>query len=71
MAPWIAFTRIGRRRELASDHDRAVKNRISRNQNATEEERLGLVKGDSSAMLPLPDYTSDDDDWQIEEDNKT
>lgn len=34
--------------------------------NATEEERLGLVKGDSSAMLPLPDYTSDDDDWQIE-----
>ncbi|KAI9717416.1 MAG: hypothetical protein M1812_004768 [Candelaria pacifica] len=29
----------------------------------TEEERLGLVKGDSSAMLPLPDYTSDDDDW--------
>ncbi|KAI9707272.1 MAG: hypothetical protein M1836_000232 [Candelina mexicana] len=29
----------------------------------TEEERLGLVKGDSSVMLPLPDYTSDDDDW--------
>ncbi len=29
----------------------------------TEEERLGLVKGDSSHMLPLPDYTSDDDDW--------
>lgn len=34
--------------------------------NATEEERLGLVKGDSTAMLPLPDYTSDDDDWQLE-----
>ena len=32
----------------------------------TEEERLGLVKGDSNAMLPLPDYTSEDDNesWQ-------
>lgn len=29
----------------------------------TEEERLGLVKGDSNAMLPLPDYNSDDEDW--------
>lgn len=27
----------------------------------TEEERLGLVNGDSNAMLPLPDYTSEDD----------
>jgi len=32
---------------------------------ATEEERLGLVKGDSSAMLPVPDDTSDEDDWQL------
>ena len=39
----------------------------SKGTNATEEERLGLVKGDSTAMLPLPDYTSDgDDDWQLE-----
>lgn len=30
----------------------------------TEEERLGLVKGDSNAMLPLPDYTSEDESWQ-------
>ncbi len=38
-----------------------------KSKNATEEERLGLVKGDSTAMLPLPDYASDDDgDWQIE-----
>ena len=28
---------------------------------ATEEERLGLVKGDSSAMLPVVDYVSDDE----------
>ena len=39
---------------------------------ATEEERLGLVKGDSSNMLTLPDYTensdetSDEDDWHLE-----
>lgn len=30
----------------------------------TEEERLGLVKGDSNAMIPLPDYTSEDEGWQ-------
>lgn len=35
---------------------------------ATEEERLGLVKGDSINVLNLPDYTenSDEDDWQLE-----
>ncbi len=35
---------------------------------ATEEERLGLVKGDtdSHSTLPLPDYTSDDDYWHLE-----
>lgn len=35
---------------------------------ATEEERLGLVKGDSRNALGLPEYTegSDDDDWQLE-----
>lgn len=35
---------------------------------ATEEERLGLVTGDSSNTLSLPDYTenSDEDDWQLE-----
>ena len=37
---------------------------------ATEEERLGLVKGDSSAMLPLPDYPSDEEDWQLERSRK-
>ena len=36
---------------------------------ATEEERLGLVKGDSGNILTLPDYTenSDEDDWQLED----
>ena len=36
---------------------------------ATEEERLGLVKGDSAKMLTLPDYAehSDEDDWQLED----
>ena len=36
---------------------------------ATEEERLGLVKGDSTNILTLPDYpeTSDEDDWQLED----
>jgi len=36
---------------------------------ATEEERLGLVKGDSRNLTSLPDYIehqSDDDDWQLE-----
>lgn len=28
----------------------------------TEEERLGLVKGDSQSMLPSPDYTTDDEE---------
>jgi len=37
---------------------------------ATEEERLGLVKGDSTAMLPLPDYPSDEEDWQLERKQK-
>lgn len=35
---------------------------------ATEEERLGLVTGDSTNMLPLspPEDPSDEDDWQLE-----
>ena len=33
---------------------------------ATEEERLGLVKGDSSNRLPLPDYDEHDEDWELE-----
>ena len=40
----------------------------------TEEERIGLVKGDSKNMLAVPDYTEDpeysspseEDDWQLE-----
>jgi drug/metabolite transporter (DMT)-like permease len=33
---------------------------------ATEEERLGLVKGDSRSMLNLPDYQSDEEeDWGV------
>jgi hypothetical protein len=37
---------------------------------ATEEERLGLVKGDSRNLLSVPDYSeqsepSDEDDWQL------
>ena len=34
---------------------------------ATEEERLGLVKGDSNAMLPLPDYNDRDDDDEYDD----
>ena len=39
---------------------------------ATEEERLGLVKGDSNAMLPSPDNSDRDedevdDDWNLED----
>ena len=37
---------------------------------ATEEERLGLVKGDSTAMLPLPDYDEEEDDWGLERGHK-
>ena len=34
---------------------------------ATEEERLGLVKGDSSHQLPLPEYSDHgEDDWELE-----
>lgn len=32
----------------------------------TEEERMGLVQGDSTANLPLPEYTSEDEDWVLE-----
>lgn len=39
---------------------------LGKTKNATEEERLGLVKGDSSAMSPMRDDTSDEDDWQLE-----
>lgn len=40
------------------------RDKSSKSKSATEEERLGLVKGDSNSALPLPDYTSDDEDWQ-------
>lgn len=33
----------------------------------TEEEQVGLVKRDSNAMLPLPDYTSEDEDWALQD----
>ncbi|KAL8660573.1 MAG: hypothetical protein Q9202_006427 [Teloschistes flavicans] len=36
---------------------------------ATEEERLGLVKGDSALSLPPPQY--DDDDWQHDTQRKS
>lgn len=39
------------------------RDKSSKTKSATEEERLGLVKGDSDSALPLPDYTSDDEDW--------
>ena len=32
----------------------------------TEEERMGLVQGDSTSNLPLPEYTSEDEDWKLE-----
>ena len=31
----------------------------------TEEERMGLVQGDSTSILPLPEYTSEDEDWKL------
>lgn len=34
---------------------------LARVKSTTEEERMGLVQGDSSAMLPLPEYTSEDE----------
>lgn len=36
----------------------------------TEEERLGLVTGDSNSTLPLPGYTSEDEDWGFAERHK-
>ena len=44
----------------SKEHDRP------RIKNATEEERMGLVTGDSTTRLSLPEYTSEDDDWQLE-----
>lgn len=44
-------------------HDR---NKSSITKSATEEERLGLVKGDSASILALPDSTSsEDENWQL------
>ncbi|KAI9884336.1 MAG: hypothetical protein M1823_003875 [Watsoniomyces obsoletus] len=48
---------IGSRRGSNSQPTKAPKRK-----SATEEERLGLVQGDSSSKLNLPDYASDDDD---------
>ena len=39
------------------------------NKSATEEERLGLVKGDSTNSLPPPEY--DDGDWQTDTQRKS
>lgn len=36
----------------------------------TEEEQLGLVKGDSTHMLPPPEYVSDEEDWQLEREKR-
>lgn len=36
----------------------------------TEEEQLGLVKGDSTNMLPPPEYVSDEEDWQLEREKR-
>lgn len=45
-------------------HDR---NKSSISKSATEEERLGLVKGDSASMLVLPEATSSDDEiWHLD-----
>ena len=45
-------------------HDR---NKSSITKSATEEERLGLVKGDSASMLALPESTSSDDEsWNLD-----
>lgn len=38
------------------------------NKNATEEERMGLVTGDSTNRMSLPEYTSEDEDWVLEGD---
>ncbi|KAI9811557.1 MAG: hypothetical protein M1832_000867 [Thelocarpon impressellum] len=53
-------SRLGSSRHGSRDHVR------TRSKGATEEERLGLVKGDSAAMLPVTDYRSGGEDWELE-----
>lgn len=42
------------------------KDSLGEHKSPTEEERMGLVQGDSSANPPLPEYTSEDEDWRLE-----
>ncbi|KAG7004467.1 hypothetical protein G7Y79_00025g057530 [Physcia stellaris] len=42
------------------------KDSLGGHKSPTEEERMGLVQGDSSANPPLPEYTSEDEDWRLE-----
>ncbi|KAI9851584.1 MAG: hypothetical protein M1838_003296 [Thelocarpon superellum] len=46
-------------RHSSKEHSRVLKG-------ATEEERLGLVKGDSSGTLPAPAYEEEDGEWELE-----
>lgn len=52
---------------LGSHHGSSHRKSSSIAKAATEEERLGLVEGDSisDSNLPLPEYTSDDEYWHM------
>lgn len=55
---------------LGSGHGNREHAKSGVNKSGTEEERLGLVTGDSNSMLPLPGYISEDDDLGLEEKRK-
>lgn len=55
---------------LGSGHGNREHAKPGLNKSGTEEERLGLVTGDSNSMLPLPGYTSEDEDSGLEEKRK-
>ncbi|KAI1077180.1 DUF803-domain-containing protein [Whalleya microplaca] len=48
---------------------RGYSDRQTQAKNATEEERLGLVKGDSHTTPALPQYDGDDDDYDYDDDD--
>ena len=53
----ISRTGLGSRQGSKESHIPGIKS-------ATEEERLGLVKGDSRIAVPPPDYTDDEEEWR-------
>lgn len=51
-------------------HGTTEHDRNDASKSGTEEERLGLVKGDSNSVLPPPHYTTEDEEWELEEKHK-